>query len=218
MGNVTLGIPKDIVVFLKEISQINLFIETGTFYGETTKWAAEIFKNVKTIEFSENIYLNTKSIYSYLSNVEFIYGDSRKELNKIIEKFHEPAIFWLDAHWCNLGTYGENDQCPLLEELDIICSNRLDNIVLIDDARLFLSPPPLPHSTKYYPSISEIIYKFSHLTYYILIYEDVIICIPNKYKDDFVAYIQQKNTLKENSQKKHKILKYIKRKIKRYLK
>jgi hypothetical protein len=218
MGNVTSGIPKDITILLKEISNINLFIETGTFYGETTKWAAGIFKNVKTIEFSENIFLNTKSTYSYLSNVEFIYGDSRKELRKIIENNNEPAIFWLDAHWCSMGTYGESDQCPLLEELDIICSNNLDHIVLIDDARLFLSPPPLPHSTKYYPSIAEIIHKFNQFTYYILIFEDVIICIPNKYKDNIVSDIQQKNTVKENFQEKHKALRYIKRKIKRYFK
>ncbi len=72
--------------------------------------------------------------------------------------------------------------------------------------------------SKYYPSIAEIIHKFNQFTYYILIFEDVIICIPNKYKDNIVSDIQQKNTVKENFQEKHKALRYIKRKIKRYFK
>ncbi len=90
MGNIRLGIPQEIVLFLKEISRIDLFIETGTFQGLTTCWASDHFGSVKTIEFSKDIYINTKSKYSHLLNIEFIFGDSRKKLQK--NSFHNVIL------------------------------------------------------------------------------------------------------------------------------
>jgi hypothetical protein len=219
MGIVRMGLPEEIVLYLKELSKIELFIETGTFSGWTSYWASSHFNLVKTIEFSVKFYHEAKKTHANLSNVDFIFGDSRKELTNIISKINEPAIFWLDAHWCGSESYGVNDQCPILEEIEIIISSRFENIILIDDARLFLSPPPLPNSTEYYPSVSEILSKFVTKKYHTIIYEDALISIPKIYKKDFVNFMQNRANEDEiiynKLMKKKEDLKKIKRFIKK---
>ena len=71
------------------------------------------------------------------------------------------SLFWLDTHWCSSNSYGEEDQCPLMKEIEIINTSKADSIILIDDARLFLSPPPLPNSSHFYPGIAEVIEKLT---------------------------------------------------------
>lgn len=189
-----MGPPQEIVIFLKDLEAIDTFIETGTFHGWTSFWASKHFLNVYTIELSKDIYNHNLEKFRNLSNVNFIFGDSRIELKDIVHNLIKPAIFWLDAHWCSFGSYGENDQCPLIDELDIILSSKFCHVILIDDARLFLRPPPLPNSPQFWPSISEIIIKLTERDYYTIVYEDVLISIPNHNKDFFVEYIQQKVT------------------------
>ena len=57
-------------------------------------------------------------------------------------------------------------------------------VVLIDDARCFYGPPPLPHKADQWPLIVEI---FSQLNkyfpnHYVTIVDDVIFCVPVKFK------------------------------------
>ena len=215
-----MGVPEDITLYLKDLYNINTFFETGTFNGWTSFWASKYFREVKTIEFSRKIYDETIERHKKLKNVDFIFGDSRSELKKIVKEQSERAIFWLDAHWCCSNSYGENDQCPLLEELDIINLSTHNNIILVDDARLFLSPPSFPNSTKFYPTISEIILKLNK-KYYIIIYEDVIICIPGERKVDFISFMQKKITSDSAEFYRQKIkrekLNNIKRNIKKII-
>ena len=88
-------------------------------------------------------------------------------------------LFWLDAHWSGSQTYGEDDECPLLEELEIILSSNLKNFaILIDDARLFLAPPPLPHNLEIWPSITDICRAVPD-NYDLIVRNDVIYIIPD---------------------------------------
>lgn len=195
MGIIRMGIPKDITLFLKQKFNITHFIETGTFHGGTAVWASEEFERVKTIEFSKQIYLTTKNKFDSIKNVEFIYGDSRIELKRIVDSLDLQALFWLDAHWCGLNSYGENDQCPLLEELSLLTESTIPQFILIDDARLFHAPPPLPNSTKYYPDIFEITSVLhKKQTRYTCIFEDVIISVPEFAKESFLHFMQEKTT------------------------
>jgi hypothetical protein len=93
MGIVRMGPPKDIILKIKELANANLFIETGTFQGWTSFWAASNFNQVKTIEFSKEIYEETSKKFHKLRNVDFIFGDSRQELKKIVSDLKGTAIF-----------------------------------------------------------------------------------------------------------------------------
>jgi hypothetical protein len=187
-----MGVPEDISIFIKKSYNINRFVETGTFHGDTSVWASQHFKQVDTIEFSKNIYLQTKRKYEYIENINFIFGDSKSALKNIILNATEPILFWLDAHWCSMGSYGENDQCPLIEELEIINASAFNNFIFIDDARLFMAPPPLPSLIKFYPTINKIVDVSKKK--FLIIFEDVIFVSPLECQEKLCRYLQEKTT------------------------
>lgn len=195
MGIIRMGVPEELALFLKDITNASCFIETGTFQGGTALWAAKHFERVRTIEFSKKWFDKTSQMLKSITNIDFIFGDSRVELKLIIEKLKEPSIFWLDAHWCNMGSYGEEDQCPLIEEIEILSSSPLNHCILIDDARLFTAPPPIPNSCLFYPSISEVIRALEkNQSRYTVIFEDVIFSIPNDFRLAFQNQLQDLTT------------------------
>ncbi len=51
----------------------------------------------------------------------------------------KPALFWLDAHECQIRLNSQNT--PIMQELGSIFQHKIKNhIILIDDARLFDLP------------------------------------------------------------------------------
>lgn len=193
MGIIRMGAPRALITKLRDLFGVKLFVEAGTYNGETARWAATEFEQVVTIENSQILYDQTSFKYNHLKNVQFIAGDTRKCLEEIVPSLEEITIFWLDSHWCGGDSYGESDQCPLLEELEILNESSLNHIVLIDDARLFLAPPPLPNNLKYWPGIDQVIValKSNFTDRYIVIQEDVIIAVPGDKKDLMVKIFQK---------------------------
>lgn len=196
MGLQRMGPPTEIILKLKNAYPIPHFIETGTFKGDTSYWASRFFHTVSTIENSDTLFRQAKEKYSHISNIHFYYGDTRVKLKEIISASNSASIFWLDAHWSGQKTYGENDECPLLDELEIINSSRFDHIVFIDDARLFLSPPPLPHVIDNWPDITTIldVLQKTSKKRYIVITDDVILAVPYEMKSIVASYYQKRNT------------------------
>jgi hypothetical protein len=192
-----MGPPEDLVLLLKREYDLNIFVETGTYLGGTTVWAATHFDKVFTIEYSKSIYEDTKARYSDIANINFIYGDSRSVLQTLVPQLETPALFWLDGHWCGQQSYGETDQCPLIKELHAILQSPLPHFLLIDDARLFLAPPPLPHRIDAWPSIDIVLQTLqsSDKKYYIVICEDVIIAVPLEAKAIVANYYQKVTTI-----------------------
>ncbi len=194
MGLYRMGPPVDLIFELAAEFSIKNFVETGTYEGHTAIWAAENFEKVFTIEFSEHFYRAAFDSCRHLENVKFIFGDSRTQLEKIVGELKEPAVFWLDAHWSGGATYGENDQCPLLEELKII-GGKSDDFIFIDDARLFTSPPQSPHRPEQWSDIASIIetLRAERRDKYIVIIEDVIIAVPAFAQKIVARYCQNVN-------------------------
>mgnify|MGYP001201810913 FL=1 len=126
----------------------SLWIETGTYYGETTKLLSKISKKTISIEADKNLYETSKKKLKDLKNVEILNGKSEDLLNKVISEnldFKNICIY-LDAHLCqdhlrNTKTFGsETTATPILNELEVVAkyiSNFEKIVVLIDDIRLF---------------------------------------------------------------------------------
>lgn len=190
-----MGPPEDLILKLSAEFAVKNFVETGTYEGATAVWASEMFKNVSTIEMSKHFYEETRKNYRQIENIDFIFGDSRTELKKITDVFEGAAIFWLDAHWSGGATYGDNDQCPILEEIAIINGSPFDNFIFIDDARLFTSPPQPPHNLEQWSDIASIIkaLQTNRSDKYIVIIEDVIIAVPAFAKSTVAQYCQSVN-------------------------
>jgi len=196
MGTVRMGPPIEIISQLKAAYGINNFIEIGTYQGHTAYWASQVFEQVFTIEYSQDLYQKVTEKYGHIKNIDFLYGDTRNLLDNTVSQLESPSLFWLDAHWSGGLTYGEIDECPLLAEIEIINSSDCEHFIFIDDAGLFLSPPPPPHSPQHWPDISAVLNLLNSVknSRHIVIIEDVIIAVPALAKELIVQYCQNLNT------------------------
>jgi len=181
MGIVHMGIPERITLELARLNGSKVFIESGTYLGSTSNWASKHFEVVHTIELSKNLFERHSKELTDKNKVIPHQGDSREILPQITREIGDRrCLFWLDGHWSGGETAGGDNECPLVGELKCLAKRRND-ILLIDDARLFLCAPPRPHKPSHWPTISEIIFVFFESGYrpFVQIVDDVIFIIPN---------------------------------------
>jgi hypothetical protein len=191
---VVVGPPKDLIAQLREAYDIPLFVETGTYEGDTALWASSVFPRVITIERSAAQHERAVRRLAAASNVVCMLGDSRTQLAEIAAGLDGPAVFWLDAHWSGGETYGSGDECPLLGELAALAAARAPRFVFIDDARLFLSPPPAPHEPESWPQIGEVVDAVRRLgDQYVVVFEDVIVAVPQAARDLVVHAVRDED-------------------------
>ena len=196
MGLIRMGPPVELILQLKDRFGLKSFVETGTYHGDTSAWAADYFQAVYTVEFFDPLYKQAVERFRESPNVHLIFGHSAEEVGNLVPKLDESAIFWLDSHWSGVNTYGEGDECPVLDELRAIVRSPHEHFILIDDARFFLSPPPKPHIPASWPSITNIIdvMRLGENNYAVFVNEDVIIAVPSRARDLVVEYTQGVNT------------------------
>ncbi|MBK9712997.1 MAG: hypothetical protein IPO81_17060 [Kouleothrix sp.] len=191
MGDIRQGPPEFLILHLLERYAIPNFVETGTFQGSTAAWASRHFKRVFTIEFAEPIYRQALATHGGLGNISFLYGHTREKLAEVVAQLDAPSLFWLDAHWSGGQTYGAGDECPVLDEIAIIDQTRADSFILIDDARLFLAPPPRPHRAEQWPDITAVIGRLSQRhDRYVAVVDDVVVAAPAHARADLAGYLQ----------------------------
>ncbi|MBS1650689.1 MAG: hypothetical protein JSU07_01645 [Bacteroidetes bacterium] len=183
MGYIYLGIPKELLKLFAEKTGYQNFVETGTFSGRTIIWAASLFNNCYTIEINKEFSENAANTKNCPKNIQFIVGDSRVELKKIVSTISDGTIFWLDGHYSGEETGGKENECPIIDEIEIIKKHQ-NSIILIDDARFFLGPPPEGHRADDWPGIDEIFYKLkiNFPNHYTTLIDDTIISCPKEYK------------------------------------
>lgn len=176
MGAVHFGMPQQLALFLKEKLDLRTLVETGTYGGGTAAWAARHFARVYSIEASEKYWREAKARYPGLDNLTFVLGNSPHELAALRQKFERP-LYWLDAHWCGGETAGVAQECPLLDEIAAIAAP--DAVIMIDDARLFLEPPPKPHAWEQWPDLAAVLAALARCgDPYVAVREDVIVAVP----------------------------------------
>jgi hypothetical protein len=192
MGLIHPGIPQKLALALQADAAISHFVETGTLSGTTTDWAARHFDTATTVEAHRPLFDAALRRFAARSNVEVIFGNSADVLPGILSSLHAPALFWLDAHWSGEGTGGEENECPLLAEIDAILGHRTDHILLVDDARFFLAPPHMPLNVGKWPDFEAIIRAVRTLSpdAFIAVFDDVIVIAPEKQKACIVAFLR----------------------------
>jgi hypothetical protein len=137
MGIVQPYFPKDVALKMAAMANAKTFVETGTYYGDTAKWASTEFKTVFTIELSDYLYNLTKNELLSKGNIIPKLGNSKNILSDILGETDSNIVFWLDGHYSGGITAGSDDPCPLREELKIIHKRNNDDIILIDDSRCY---------------------------------------------------------------------------------
>lgn len=191
-----MGVPEQIVTELAKLNNSTIFVETGTYHGGTTRWASKHFETVHTIERAESLFNAHSRELVKLPGVTPHQGDSREVLPRILEDIGDrSAVFWLDGHWSGGETAGADDECPILGELAIL-SGRTEDIILIDDARLFLCAPPLPHKASQWPTIPDIVEAAARPNGQPLmqIVDDVLFMVPitEALRDHLISYSQRR--------------------------
>jgi hypothetical protein len=193
MGAVTMGPPPELTLMLQRQFGLDTFVEAGTYQGATARWAADHFRQVVTIEAAESLHQQAVRSHGATSNIRFLLADSRRGLLEVAPSLSRPALFWLDSHWCGSTSFGHDDQCPLLSELEILADCPIEHFVMIDDARLFLSPPPHPNEATQWPDVQAVFGGLGRLRgapRYLVVADDVIVSVPSSARSALQSFCQ----------------------------
>lgn len=168
---------------LAMFEKTEVFIETGTFLGDTLARAylSACFDVLHSIEYDRRFYEDAVGRFAGMPDVMVHLGSSHKMLRKIIDP-DKSTMFYLDAHRTGAGGEGSRGscvahgdeftdydhaagECPLLDELRVIRSfewKRLP-LIVIDDAQNFTPGEGFwktryskPYDPKQWPSMKEI--------------------------------------------------------------
>ena len=148
-------------IIKKNNLQKSLWIETGTYYGDTTKILSDIAEKVISIESDKRLYDLAIKKFENSKKINVINGESQNLLQDILKnESYKNLCLFLDAHTCldhitnKLVSKNETLETPIMIELNIIESyiKKFNNInILIDDIRLF------DGKTQNYPNLNEIV-------------------------------------------------------------
>lgn len=175
---------RGVIEHYRALFQPPLFIETGTFLGDTVEYFKNKFESILTIELSEELAEKARKRFKDQSNVMVVQGDSGRELAALLTARRGKALFWLDGHYSSeffvkdefIRTAKGDKNTPVESELDIIFSSNVEPLVLIDDARLF-------NGKADYPSIDAVKKRVSRYqpSYKVFVSTDIIHIIPGTY-------------------------------------
>ena len=119
-----------------------LFIETGTFLGDTVWQFRHDFGQIVTIEVEPRLAQLAKERFRRLSHVRVIEGDSAQEMTDLCAQAERPSVIFLDGHYSHGITGMGEQECPILQELEAIAVHLPVPAAVIIDCLLYTSPSP----------------------------------------------------------------------------
>ena len=197
MGAIRFSTDPRLLAELKTLLGIRVFVETGTYEGDSTAVAASLIDQVHTIELSPEHYVRAAERFAGDEHVEVLHGGAEDLLPVLFRKLRKRAtVFWLDAHWCEADAAGAESQCPLLDELAAITPLNEKSVVLIDDARLFFAPPPRPAEAEQWPTFDELLSAMPGLgtTHRLMVLDDVFVLFPASIEEPLRAWARDNTT------------------------
>lgn len=172
---------RSIILSYKKNAHAAIFIETGTFMGDTIESLKTEFDQLYSIELSEELAKKAKERFVREDHIEIIQGSSDLVLPNILVNVNSQAIFWLDGHYSGEFMHGDkfiktakgSSNTPVLKELELILNCETKHIILIDDARLF-------NGSNDYPTIKRIkqILKSDKRQWSVTVARDIIRILP----------------------------------------
>jgi hypothetical protein len=150
---------RDFIRHVGEVFQLDVLVETGTYYGDTVEALRNDFRKIFSVELGPPLYEKARDRFKQYGHINIIQGDSGQILPVIGALLNEPALYWLDAHWSGHDTWTlEDSKTPILREIDgllgieFIKDSLRESVILIDDARCFV--PEIDH-----PPLKEFLLK-----------------------------------------------------------
>ena len=134
-----------------------IFLETGTYYGDTVAAIKDMYRSVISIEVDPALQQKACVRFSGDSKVQIVLGDCAKKLPEILATLLEPAVFWLDGHYSGGETGKGEIEDPILISLSQIAAHPVKgHVIFIDDARTFDGREGRPDISAVFNSIKKI--------------------------------------------------------------
>ena len=134
-----------------------VWVETGTFLGETTEFLASMSPTVYSIEPEPTLASEATEHFKDRPHVTIIQGLSEGALPELLPTLSGDINFWLDGHFSEGITFQGPKDTPILDELECIRDNikNFGNVrIMIDDVRCF--NPTVPDYSSY-PSLAMVL-------------------------------------------------------------
>ncbi len=175
---------KTIIDLARQYNSTDVFIETGTYMGDTVEFLKNDFTHLYSIELNEQLAAKAEHRFAANSKISIVQGDSAEQLSSILSSIQTPVTFWLDGHYSSEFQSGDEyivtgkgkKDTPIVEELMQIKQHPVQqHVILIDDARLF-------DGTNDYPTKEEVSnFVKQHLpNYSFSIKKDIIRILPSR--------------------------------------
>ena len=180
MGAVHFSLDTRLARLLQETLRFEVFVETGTGRGDTVAAVRPLFSEIHTIEQDESLHAAAARRFSGDAAVHVHLGDSSRVLPRILPHLESRAVlYWLDAHATGAAAF-DGPECPLVEELKAISRLGERSVILIDDARLFLAPPPAPRRPDAWPSLATLLTHLGRLSsaHEPMVIDDAFVFVP----------------------------------------
>ncbi len=140
-----------------DFKSVTIFIETGTYFGDTIEYFKNRFEQLYSIELSESLANKAIERFRTETHIKIIAGNSDDQIGKVLTNIASPCLFWLDGHYSTEFWVGKeyiitakgNKNTPIMKELKQIAKHGVrEHIILIDDARFFIGKNDYPSLAK----------------------------------------------------------------------
>ena len=179
---------------LKKLSRASVFIETGTYFGNTVESVRENFEKVISVELSPELHQKATIRFKDYQNVTILQGDSESRLRDALTMTDgQVRVIWLDAHYSGEGTSKALSNTPIIGELTVISElSKGTDIILIDDIRMFgkVADGFLKHDAiDGYPDLSRVVMAIEKMGngYDCYIIADILLAMPRVLASSYTA-------------------------------
>ncbi|KRH96853.1 hypothetical protein ASL19_15895 [Cylindrospermopsis sp. CR12] len=136
-----------------------IYVETGTYLGDTTNFLSQRFPKVISIEPEATLFEKAKKRFSDKKDVHILHGCSEDIFPTLLTELNGDINFWLDGHYSGgdfWKTYKGKSDTPIISELRHIRDNihKFNQVaILVDDIRCFQEGSRLPD----YPTLDYLV-------------------------------------------------------------
>lgn len=156
------AIKRQIILDHAKKYDLQILVETGTYYGDTIQANIGNFKHLYSIELDPALFTKAQEKFQHLNHVHLFHGDSAELLFEIVKSISQPILFWLDGHYSGGDTAKGPADTPIMSELGhILRAPDFQHVILIDDARMFGSDPAYPSKDCVYEFVGSFRSNFS---------------------------------------------------------
>ena len=115
-----------------------VFVEAGTYKGETTAFFVLYAKHIFTVELHDGLYAAAVRRFADQPNVSLVHGDSLVEIPRVVADCSTPPLVFLDGHFSGAGTAQGTEMEPAEATLGPLSEvTPAGTTIVIDDLRLF---------------------------------------------------------------------------------